>query len=156
MRRRLLDLRVLAAAALAIYAAVVLSTRVPTVLHDLRSQARAEAGRNDEGGALAAADEVELNNDFVRAAIHTVPHTAQFAVLYPDPATVQQTYGIDPVTLDALPPLMTEVLLPSRSVSVPVRGAYILCYVCNTSPWDTRTHWLWRNDKGMAIGQVYR
>ncbi len=147
-----------AAAALAVVAAaiIVVALRLPTAFDDLRGARAAEVGRNDAGGALAAADSAAIDNEFVRAAIATVRSPARFAVLFPSPTSAQTTYHIDPETLDALPPLMQEVLLPAREVATPAPGTYLLCYVCDTAPWDPRTQWLWKNDKGIAIGRVYR
>jgi hypothetical protein len=33
---------------------------------------------------------------------------------------------------------------------------YVICWGCDTSPWDGRTTWLFRNDQGVAIGRVNR
>jgi hypothetical protein len=149
-------LRIAAGLALAAAAAVMLILRVPTAFQGFNGSAAAEVGRNDLGGTLAAADMVGVNNDFVRAAFDTIPLNAYFAVLVPDPLQAQTTYGVSPVTIDAVPTMMEDDLLPRRLVETPQKGTYVLCYLCNTSPWDHRTHWLWKNSSGQVIGLVYR
>jgi hypothetical protein len=136
--------------------ATLVFLRLPTAFRNLDGQAAAEVGRNQEGGALAAADMVGLNDDFVRTAIHLLPRNAQFAAVVPDPNQAATTYGIATTTILAVPDLMQEVLLPRREITAPQKGAYILCYLCDTSPWDNRTHWLWKGTSGGLIGLVYR
>lgn len=117
-----------------------------------------------ESADLVAADLIDVDNDFVQAAETTVPVDARYAVLLPaDPAQAQKTYGVLPVTLQGLPDFMRTLLLPRRDVdagnTVTPRvqvGTWVLCYYCDTSPWDPRTHWRWNSNRGTAIGQVYR
>jgi hypothetical protein len=135
---------------------VVLAVRLPTAFDDLQAARSADVGRNEAGGALAVADTLSIDNDFMRAAVELVRAPARFAVLYPSAESAATTYNIAPITLEALQPLMQEVLLPAREEPQPVRGGFLLCYVCDTGPWDARTHWLWRDGKGAAIGRVYR
>jgi hypothetical protein len=156
LQRRRPALPVAAGIVLAVAAAVTLAVRVPTAIDSFRSTAAAQAGRGELGGALAVADMVGIDNDFVRAAVDELPRNAQFAPLLPDPAQAQQTYGVSAETIDALAPLMQEVLLPRREVDAASTGTYILCYLCETSSWDKRTHWLWKGTKGDSIGLVYR
>jgi hypothetical protein len=84
-----------------------------------------------------------------------LPSDATFAALVPDPVQAQQTYGVATTTVLAVQNLMAEVLLPRREVTTPAKGDYVLCYLCDTSPWDARTHWLWKGSGGL-IGVVYR
>jgi hypothetical protein len=151
-----LTVRLVAGLSLTVAAVVILTLRIQSTVDYMRGTAAAEVGRNDEGGALAAADMVGLNDDFVRAAIHVLPRSARFAALVPDPFQAQKTYGVSPTTIEAVPDLMREVLLPRREVVTPGKGTYIVCYLCDTSPWDRRTHWLWRGSAGGLIGLVYR
>jgi hypothetical protein len=147
-----------AALALVVVAAavIVVAHRLPAALDGLRDARAADVGRNEAGGALAAADGAQIDDDFVRAAIATVRPPERYAVLYPSIEVAQATYHVSPLTLQVLPMLMREVLLPARDLATPSRGTYLLCYLCDTSPWDHRTRWLWNSDRGIAIGKVYR
>jgi hypothetical protein len=48
---------------------------------------------------------------------------------------------------------MQFMLLPRRRVD-PDEAQYVLCYACDTGPWDHRTDWLWKNEHAEAIGRV--
>jgi hypothetical protein len=142
--------------ALIAVAAVLVALRLPHALDQLDGRAAAEIGRNDEGGALAAADMVGIKDDFVRAAIHILPRNARFAALVADPEQAHKTYGVSTTTILAVHDLMQEILLPRRATATAGRGMYVLCYYCDTAPWDHRTRWLWRGGQGDLIGLVYR
>jgi hypothetical protein len=140
-----------------IVAAALLAFRAPHAFHGFRNGERAAAGRNGLNGALAGADSLAIDDGFVLAAVQTLPDRARYKLLLPPSLEIaQKTYGIDPLTLDALPPFMREVLLPRLPVDEPARNDYVLCYDCDTSPWDSRTRWLWTDKAGHAIGRVYR
>jgi hypothetical protein len=151
------------AAALVLATLAVLAVRVPDAVRGLSGIARSQVGRDELDGGLAAADSLDVDNDFVRQTVALIPPDARYAVLLPaDPNAAQQTYGVSPVTLQGLPDFLREVLLPRRDVEtqdrvnppVPV-GGYVICFYCDTSPWDHRTRWLWTGG-GAAIGTVYR
>jgi hypothetical protein len=155
--------RAVLAAALVLATLAVLAVRIPDAVRALSGTARSQVGRGELDGALAAADSLDVNNDFVRQTVALIPRHARYAVLIPtDPNAAQQSYGVSPVTLQALPDFLREVLLPRRDVEtqdrvnppVPV-GGYVICFYCDTSPWDHRTRWLWTSE-GADIGRVYR
>ena len=155
--QRGVTLPVIAGAVLAVATAVTLLARLPAAFHDLSRSAAAAAGRNELDGALAAADSVRLNNDFVRAAFAYVPLHGRFAVvLPPDRAAAEKTYGVDALTFTAAPTLLQNFLLPRREVTVARRGTYVLCYFCDSPYWDQRTRWLANNHAGGLVGYVYR
>lgn len=135
----------------------MLILRLPGAFDSFRSSAAATQGRNTYAGALAGADSLGIDNPFVAAAVDTLPTNAGFAVLLPaSSAVAQQNYGIAGLTYQALPEFMREVLLPRLPTATPGKGDYVLCYDCDTSPWDARTHWLWTDSKGHAIGLVQK
>jgi len=142
---------------LAVAAALMLLIRLPDAFHTLDSSAKAAQGRNGLGGALAAADSVGLNDDFVRYAFQYVPKHGRFAVvLPPDLVAAEKSYGVSSTTFAAAPTLLEDFLLPRREVPKATRGTYILCYFCDSPYWDEHTHWLANNHVGGLVGYVYR
>lgn len=135
-------------------AAIVLAVEIPQALNWFGDTAKANAQRDRPGRILAAADSLNVDNDFVLAALSTLPANARYAVLLPpSPEVAQSQYGIDPLTLQGLGDYMQFMLLPRRRVD-PDEAQYVLCYACDTGPWDHRTDWLWKNEHAEAIGRV--
>ncbi len=62
-------------------------------------------------------------------------------------------YGIQPVTFEVVARYLFYELLPSVPASS-ATAQYILCWGCNTAPWDHRTTWLYTDTQGVAIGKV--
>jgi hypothetical protein len=140
-------------AAAIVAAGIVLAlVRLPAAHNDLSRAAAAEIGRTDVNGALAVADPLAIDNEFVRAAVATVQRGDEFAVVLPP----QPNASVAPLTAEALPDFMQNVLLPAREVATPAAGDYVLCYVCDMSRWNGRTQWLWSDSNGVAIGKVER
>ncbi len=152
------SVRRLSAVVIVVAAAGFAAYRAPDAFRDFRNGAASATGRNGLDGAIAGAHSLALDDGFVAAAVQQVPLKARYAVLGPPSVQVaQKTYGIDPITLEALPGFMLEILLPRLPVKNPVVGNWVLCYDCDTSPWDQRTRWIWIDrTKGYAIGRVYR
>ena len=145
--------------ALTIVAALMLFVRLPAALRGVDHAAAAQAGRNAYGGALAAADSVEVDDGFVQAAMTLVPPNARFAVLLPvDQSGAEKTYGVNPTTLAAVSGLMENFLLPRREVGEPSKGDYVLCYLCDRAHWDARTRWLYTSPavKDVLVGEMDR
>jgi len=146
--------RRIAALGLLALAAVVLISRLPAATRELDDQAARNARGGDRGRLLATADSIDVDNDFVVASLSVLPMDARYAVLLPpSPEIAASSYGIGALTLSALPGYMQFVLLPRRQVT-PEEAQFILCYACDTSPWDRKTTWLWRNAHAVAIGRV--
>jgi len=142
---------------LAVVAGGTLLARLPGAFNAFNSGAKAAAGRNELGGALAAADTAGLNDDFVRDAFADVPRNGRFAVVLPlNQAAAEKTYGVSSITFAAASPLFEDFLLPRREVPKATRGTYILCYLCDSPYWDHRTRWLANNHAGGLVGYVYR
>ena len=152
---RMATVRLTAALLVVAAFAGMVTDRLPQAFRDLSGAATANAGRDEGDGALAAADSVDMDNGFVRAAMQTVPRGSRFLV---ETASTEQAagYKVDPATLWAVPGQMVEDLLPSRPATEPRVGIYVICYLCDTSPWDKRVDWLWNNHAGMAIGRITR
>jgi hypothetical protein len=119
--------------------------------------ASAQVGRNAYGGATAAADSVEIDDGFVQAALTLIPRNGRFTVALPsDQVAVEEKTGISGITFQALTAMMEDFLLPRREVDAPAKGVYLLCYLCDRSRWDARTHWLYESPavKGALVGRV--
>jgi hypothetical protein len=146
--------RRIAALSLLVLATAVLLSRLPAAIHDLDGQAARNARGGDRGRLLAAADTIDVDNDFVVAALSTLPADAHYAVLLPtSPEIAASSYGIGSLTLFGLPGYMQFILLPRRQVP-PEEAQFVLCYACETGPWDHKTTWLWKNEHAVAIGRV--
>lgn len=141
---------------LLVVTALALVVRLPAATQELDDQAARNARGGDTGRLLAAADSIDVDNDFVVASLSVLPTDARYAVLLPpSPEVAASSYGIGALTLSALPGYMQFMLLPRRQVG-PEEAQFILCYACDTSPWDHKTTWLWKNDHAVAIGRVNR
>jgi hypothetical protein len=143
--------------ALTIVAAAMLLVRLPAALNGFDHAASAQVGRNAYGGATAAADSVEIDDGFVQAALTMIPRNGRFTVVLPsDKVAVEQQTGINAATFQALPAMMEDFLLPRRQVDSPAKGVYVLCYLCDRTHWDARTHWLYESPavKGALVGQI--
>src|SRR5579862_3858434 len=135
----------------------MLLVRLPEAVRGFDRAASAQVGRNAYGGATAAADSVEIDDGFVQAALTIIPRNGRFAVALPtDEVAVEQKTGISGITFQALTGLMEDFLLPRREVDSPAKGVYLLCYLCDRSRWDARTHWLYESPavKGALVGRV--
>lgn len=143
------------AAVLLAVAAVVLLVRLPGAFGSFDDRASFYGGRSPLGRNTAAADGLAIDNEFVSQALTLVPQGATFAVALPPSQAVAQQYGIPPVTLAALAPYMQDLLLPRREVD-PGHAQYLLCYACNTDPYDPHMQRLWQSPKGYVIGRLTR
>lgn len=148
---------VVAGVALTAVAALMLVVRLPSAYQAFGKSVAAAAGRNELGGALATADSVGLNDDFVRTAFADIPTSGRFAVVLPSvPAKAESAYGVNPITFDAAPGFFEDYLLPRRQAARVAPGVYIVCFYCKSPYWDQRTHWLSPENGGGIVGRVYR
>ena len=89
--QRPLTLSTVAGLVLVGLAALMFLARLPGAYHALQHAAKAAAGRNELGGALATTDSLGLKDDFVRYAFAYVPKDGRFAVVLPrDEAAVEK------------------------------------------------------------------
>lgn len=150
-------LRSALAVAVVVAAAILLLLRVPDAVRGFDGAAAFGAAHGELDGVVAGANALAIDNGFVAAALAQLPPNAPYGVLLPaSPELAQKTYGILPVTLQAIPGFLFETLLPRLPVQDPGKGDYVLCYACDTSPWDRRTTWVWNDGKGHVIGLVRR
>src|SRR4051794_25375538 len=134
-------------------AAIAFVARLPAALHDFDERAHVNDQQTFLGRSIAGADAEEIDNDFLVHALALVPAHATYAILRPDTPAVAKTYGIKPATFYALYPFVLNALLPRRQVD-PAKAEFLLCYACNTDPFDKRMKRLWENGKGLVIGQL--
>lgn len=138
---------------LAAIAALTLAGRIPDAYHELQHAAKAAAGRNELGGALATADSLALNDDFVRNAFADIPRSGRFAVVLPKNETaVEQADGVSPITFDGVPGIFENYLLPRREIKTPAPSSYVICFYCNAAALGRGVHWLGPEVGGGRIG----
>jgi hypothetical protein len=135
----------------------MLLVRLPSAFHSLSNAAKAAVGRNQLGGALATADSISLNDDFVSEAFQLVPKNASYAVVLPrDEPAVEKADNVNPITFDGVGALFGDYLLPRRQLAVPVVGSYVLCFYCDQGALGKRVRWLTPLANGGRIGYVGR
>ncbi len=153
-RRSRLQLLAGLSAVLIVGGAVI--ARVPQALRATRVAYRAVPSGNGLARELAPGDALGIDHDYQLQALALIPRGATFAVLRPFNTDVALNfYRLDPAAFEALPAYFQYLLSPAREVSGSV-AQYILCYACNTTPWDGRTDWLFTGINGEAIGRVVR
>jgi hypothetical protein len=95
-----------------------------------------------------------ISRDLQAQALADIPPGSKYVLLLPgDPQTASAGYGIGPVAYETVGPWLNYLLLPSRPVP-PEQARYVICWGCDTSPWDHRTTWLYGNGQGVTIGRV--
>jgi hypothetical protein len=104
--------------------------------------------------SLTSGDMLGIPRDLQTGALSKIPAGSKYALLLPgDEQSASTDYGIAPVTYETVAPWLNYLLLPSRQVP-PEQARYIICWGCDTSPWDHHTTWLFGNSRGVAIGRV--
>jgi hypothetical protein len=134
----------------------VLAGQVPDRLRWTDAAVDANAWRSPFRRLVHTGESYLIPTEFQRAAIDYVPPHSTFAVL-PPPSYEEAAagYGIQPITLIVLPFYLQFLLLPAREVD-PRAAQYVVCFACDTEPWDKRTTWLWKDTAGNSIGKVER
>lgn len=137
--------------------ALMLLARVPGAFHSLNNAAKAAAGRNQLGGALATADSIGLNDDFVTDAFQILPKSARYAVVLPanEPA-IEKADNVNAITFEGVAELFGDYLLPRRQVATPVDGSYVLCFYCDQAAMGKHVRWLTPLANGGRIGYLGR
>jgi hypothetical protein len=87
------------------------------------------------------------------AALADIPPGARYALLLPADQQVASIYAISPLAFETVAAFLEYLLLPAVPVAAN-EARYIICWGCDTAPWDHRTDWLWQTDAGEAIGRV--
>ena len=135
----------------------MLLVRLPAAFNSFSSGAAAAAGRNGLDGALATADAVGLDDNFVVAAFDDIPKSARFVVvLPPDLPKAESANSVNPITFEAAPPFFENFLLPRRVAAGVAPGVYIICFYCKSPYWDKRVRWLSPDNGGGLIGRMQR
>jgi hypothetical protein len=150
--RRLFSLR-LVAVVVTIVAATAAIVRLPAALESFGDRAHLNAGQSRVGREIAGADAENIDNMFLVEALQLVPRNSSYAIVLPQSLAVAKTYGIVPATYHALPGFVQNVLLPRRQVD-PGKAQYLLCYACDTDPYDRRMQRLWQDPHGLVIGKL--
>lgn len=154
MRRARFDLRFVAGLLCVVVASGVLVARAPAAFREFIAAEKNDSWRTPLGRLVHTGDVNGFPHDFQQGALDFVPPGSTFAVLPPPSAEIgEKYYGIPPVALDTVSPYFRYLLLPSRLVPAE-EAQYVLCFACDTDPWDARTTWLWHNTNGMAVGRV--
>jgi hypothetical protein len=148
--------RIVGALVLVVVAAAAGSVlvRLPAAFHTLDTRASVNAKQSTIGRTIQGADGLGIQNEFVVQALSLLPKDATYVVEQPLSVAVAAKYSISPTTLLALRGYMRFLLLPRREAA-PERAQYLLCYACDTSPFDKRGMTrLWSDPRGFVIGKL--
>jgi hypothetical protein len=128
--------------------------RAPTAYREFNANVRDNRWRGMLDRLVAPGDITGLDKAFQEAALATIPKDATYTIVPPpNPEVAERAYGMNSITQEGLVPFLRYLLLPARLTGS--NAQYVLCYGCDTTPWDGRTTWLWRNDRGQLIGKVH-
>ena len=136
-------------------AAVAALLRLPAAVRSFDDRATANDRIVGVGRQISGADAEDIDNEFLVEALQLLPLHARYAILRSQSPEVAQQYGISAPTYNALPGLVQNVLLPRRQVD-PADAEYVLCYACDTDPYDPRMTRLWEDQHGLLIGKLRR
>jgi hypothetical protein len=145
----------LLAVAVAVAAAAVFVARFPAAVRMLNERARTNAHLSATGRTIQGADGLDISNDFLVQALRLLPRDATYTVQEPPSAELSRGYGISTTTYDALPAYVEYLLLPRRPADAHTAD-YLLCYACDTKPFDARLQRLWTDPSGLVIGRLRR
>jgi hypothetical protein len=134
-------------------AAIVFLIRLPAALRDFDRRATFNSHQTTLGRSIQGADGVDISNDFLEQALGLLPSNATYVVEQAQTPEIAKTYGIVPTTLQALRDYVRFVLLPRREAPGD-QAEYLLCYACNTDPYDPRLRRLWSDPHGLVIGRL--
>jgi len=144
----------IAALALGALAAVLFLVRVPFAIVKIDHRASFNGRQSSLSRTIQGADGLAIDNTFAEQALALLPARAPYTVALPQSQQVADQYHISPTTMNALPLYMQFLLLPRREVDA-AQARYVLCYACNTDPFDKRgMKRLWTDPKGYVIGEL--
>lgn len=151
----IVGVRFVVGVACVVSAALLFAVKVPNEVRAIDRSVKGLAYITDPvGRSLTSGDMLDISRDLQDQALTKIPSGSRYAVLLPgDPQSAEQGYGINIVAYETVRPWLNYLLLPSYQVPDD-QAQYIVCWGCDTSPWDHRTTWLFTNDKGVAIGKV--
>jgi len=149
-----LGLRRAVAIGAAAVATLVFLVRLPAAFDNFSTRASFNAKQSAIGRTLQGSDGLGIQNEFAIQALTLLPRNATYVVEQPSSEAVARQYGIVPTTLLALRGYMRFLLLPRREAA-PDRAQYLLCYACDTDPYDKRgMKRLWSDPHGYLIGRL--
>jgi len=129
---------------------------VPGAVRRLDSTVSADAYITDPlGRELTSGDILGIPSELQREALQLIPKDSDYVLMLPpDPESAAKS-GMATITWMTVGPFLHYLLLPARPVDSTV-AHYVICWHCDTTPWDGITTWLWKTDEGEAIGRVTR
>jgi hypothetical protein len=134
--------------------AVVLVVHLPRTVHTMDSAVRFNSYlHTPQDRLLTSGDMQGLPYTLQAEALRLIPPGSDYTVLLPATPEIAAKYGINSITFQTAPPFLRYLLLPSWPVDAS-QARFVICFGCDTAPWDHRTHWLWSDDRGNAIGRV--
>jgi hypothetical protein len=136
-------------------AVVALVWKAPQVFNALNASVRADSYvQGQEGRSLTVGDGLGIPYDLQVAALTDIPKGSGYAVLLPPTAQAAAARNIPSLAYGVVPAWLEYLLLPDTPAP-PAAGRYLICWGCNTAPWDSRTTWIWQG-QGASIGLVRR
>jgi hypothetical protein len=139
-----------------VLAAAMFALKTPQAIRSMNTTVRNDAYITDSlGRVLTGGASLGVPNGVQVAALSEIPRNSDYAVLLPPTVEAAAAYGINSIAYAVTVPYLQYLLLPAR-LTTPDQAHFIICWGCDTAPWDHRTTWLWKNDQGQAIGEVRR
>lgn len=139
---------------IAAVAVVLFASHARATFRHFDGNLRDDSWRNQLDRLVAPGDMTGLDKQFQIAALSTLPKDATYAILPPpSPEIALEGYGMNSITQSGLVPWLQYLLMPAKLVG-PDTAQYVLCYGCDTTPWEHRTTWLWSDVHGHQIGKV--
>jgi len=144
----------IAALALGGVAATLFLVRLPFAVVKIDHRASFNGRESAATRTIQGADGLAIDNTFAEQALTLLPSRAAYVVAMPQSQQVANQYHIPPTTMNALPLYMQFLLLPRRQVDA-AHARYVLCYACDTDPFDRRgMKRLWTDPQGYVIGEL--
>ena len=141
-------LRKASISAVVLIASVVGAWKFGDAMHTFNTRAAANSSTPYSDRLLAGAHAVDIDRQFLQAAVRILPRNAEYIV-----ETGPNTGVSTPLTLSTLPSYSLWLLLPRRQVRDTDPNAhpqYVLCFGC-ALPAGVQT--LWTNGHGVVIGR---
>jgi hypothetical protein len=149
--------RLVVGLACVVFAAASFAIYVPRTVRTLDGFARSNGYIVSEDDRLLTSGDIQgLPRQLQIEALDLIPPRANYAVLMPATPAAAAPYGINAITMESGPAFLRYLLLPRWQVGDPAQAGYVICFGCDTAPWDHHTTWLWTDTRGDAIGRVRR
>ncbi len=147
-------LRLAFGALLVATAAALLVWHVPTTVRSLDAQVGTYGYIHDGlTRQVTTGDALGIPYALQVAALADIPPGARYTLLLPANQQLATVYGISPLAFVTAAAFLEYLLLPAEQVA-PSEARYLICWGCDTTPWDQRTDWLWQSDQGQSVGRL--